>query len=189
MRRILYSRQDGGVSVCTPAPSCLRWMATGGRWADKPRGFLDVQIERQIAAGHRPDAAARFARALAFGGVTEREAYEIIRDRDCGHLGTAHELIDASELPDRWFRNAWVRSHNGGPVSISVEKAKPIQWGRIRAAYHEEQNRRAEALEDLPEIRVDFGALRSAIKRASDETELFRVWPEILPRREHHEHP
>jgi hypothetical protein len=188
-RRILYTRHDGGVSVCTPGRSCLRWMATGGRWADKPRGFVDIQIERQIAAGHHPDAASRFARALAFGGLTEREALEVIRDRDCGHLGTAHDLIDPADLPGRWFRNAWVRSHNGGPVAISVAKAKPIQWGRIRAAYHAENKRRAEALEELPEVKIDFWSVRAAIKRASDETELFRVWPEPLARRGDHEHP
>jgi hypothetical protein len=183
MRRILYSRPDGGVSVCTPAPSCLRWMATGGRWADQPRGFLDVQIERQIAAGHLPDAAARFARALAFGGLTEREALEVIKDRDCGHLGTAHDLIDPAELPDRWFRNAWVRSHNGGPVSISVEKAKPIQWGRIRAAYHEEQKRRKESFDPRPELRVDWGVIRTSIKRAGDTDELRRIWPRGMDER------
>jgi hypothetical protein len=187
MRAILYTRHDGGVAVCRPNPWCLRVMETGGLWDDQPRGFIEVQIERQIAAGHRPDAASRFARALAFGGLTEREALEVIRDRDCGHLGTAHDLIDPAELPSRWFRNAWVRSHNGGPVAISVAKAKPIQWGRIRAAYHAENKRRVEALEELPEVKVDFGAVRAAIKRASDETELFRVWPEALARRGDHE--
>jgi hypothetical protein len=177
MKRILYTTHDGGVSVCTPSPRCVRVMATGGRWSDMPRGFLDIQIERQIAAGHLPDAASRFARALAFGGLTEREALEVIRDRDCGHLGTAHDLIDPDELPDRWFRSAWVRSHNGGPVSISVEKARPIQWGRIRAAVKAENKRREEAFDEVPEIKVDFGAVRSSIKRAADADDLRRIWP------------
>jgi hypothetical protein len=187
MRAILYTKHGGGVAVCRPNPWCLRAMANGGRWADQPRGFVDVQIERQIAAGHHPDAASRFAKALAFGGLTEREALEVIKDRDCGHLGTAHELIDPAELPSRWFRNAWVRSHNGGPVSVCAEKEKPIQWGRILAAYHAENKRRAEALEELPEVKIDFGSVRAAIKRASDEAELSRVWPEPLARRERHE--
>jgi hypothetical protein len=182
MRRILFSRPDGGVSVCTPSANCIRWMATGGRWADKPRGFVDVQIERQIAAGHRPDAAARFARALAFGGLTEREALEVIRDRDCGHLGVAHELIDPDELPDRWFRDAWRRSHNGGPVSVDITKARPIQWGRIRSVVKAENKRRADAFEETPEITLDWGALRSAIKRAGDADDLRRIWPEALGR-------
>jgi hypothetical protein len=184
-RAILYTRHGGGVSVCTPTTACLRWMATGGRWADRPRGYVEVQIERQIAAGHRPDAAARFARALAFGGLTEREAYDVIRDRDCGHLGTAHDLIDPAELPDRWFRDAWMRSHNGGPVSISVEKAKPIQWGRIRAAVKAENKRREESLDPLPELRVDWGALRSSIKRAADTDDLRRIWPRGIDERRH----
>jgi hypothetical protein len=177
MKKILYTRHDGGVAVCTPAPECLRLMGSGGMWADRPRGFVDIQIERQIAAGHHPDAASRFARALAFGGVTEREAYEIIRDRDCGHLGTAHDLIDADELPDRWFRNAWARSHNGGPVSISLEKARPIQWARIRAAVKAEEAAREESFDPRPELRVDWGAIRSSIKRAGDVDDLRRIWP------------
>jgi hypothetical protein len=163
--------------VCTPSPRCLKVMATGGLWSDRPRGYVDMQIERQIAAGHLPDAAARFARALAFGGLTEREALEVIKDRDCGHRGTAHDLIDPAELPDRWFRNAWVRSHNGGPVSVCAEKAKPIQWCRIRAAVKAENNRREESLDPLPELRVDWGALRSSIKRAADTEDLRRIWP------------
>jgi hypothetical protein len=182
MRRILYTRHDGGVSVCTPSPNCIRWMATGGRWNDMPRGFVDIQIERQIAAGHHPDAASRFGRALAFGGLTEREALEVIKDRDCGHRGTAHDLIDPAELPDRWFREAWRRSHNGGPVSISLDKARPIQWRRIRAAVAAENRRRQEAFEELPEVKIDFGTIRSAIKRAADAEDLRRIWPEALGR-------
>jgi hypothetical protein len=185
MKRILFTRHDGGVSVCTPSANCIRWMATGGRWADQPRGYVDIQIERQIAAGHHPDAASRFARALAFGGLTEREALEVIRDRDCGHLGTAHDLIDPAELPDRWFRNAWMRSHNGGPVSISVEKAKPIQWGRIRAAVAAETKAREESFDPLPKLRVDWGALRSSIKRAADTDDLRRIWPRGMDERLH----
>jgi hypothetical protein len=176
-RAILYTRHDGGVSVCTPSPRCLKVMATGGLWSDRPRGYVDLQIERQIAAGHHPDAAARFARALAFGGLTEREALEVIKDRDCGHRGTAHDLIDPAELPDRWFRNAWVRSHNGGPVSVCAEKAKPIQWGRIRAAVKAENKHREDSFDPMPELRVDWGAIRSSIKRAADADDLRRIWP------------
>jgi hypothetical protein len=177
MRAILYTRHDGGVSVCTPSANCIRWMATGGRWADRPRGYVDIQIERQIEAGHHRDAAARFARALAFGGVTEREAYEIIRDRDCGHLGSAHDLINSDELPDRWFRNAWTRSHNGGPVGISVAKARPIQWARILKAVKAENAAREESYDPRPELRVDWGVIRSSIARAPDADDLRRIWP------------
>jgi hypothetical protein len=185
MKAILYTRHDGGVAVCRPNPWCLRIMETGGLWDDQKRGFVEDQIERQIAAGHRPDAAAKFARALAFGGLTEAEAYAVIRDRDCGHLGTAHDLIDPAELPGRWFRNAWVRSHNGGPVSISVEKAKPIQWGRIRAAVKDENKRRQESLDPRPELRVDWGVIRTSIKRAGDTDELRRIWPRGMDERRH----
>jgi hypothetical protein len=69
------------------------------------------------------------------------------------------------------------------PVSISVEKAKPIQWGRIRAAYHEEQKRREESFDPRPELRVDWGVIRTSIKRAGDTDELRRIWPRGMDER------
>ena len=64
---------------------------------------------------------------MLFGGCTTAEAYGIIRDRDCSHLGTGCELWDASDLPtDRRYRNAWRRSHNGGPIYIDDRAAMLI---------------------------------------------------------------
>jgi hypothetical protein len=181
MRRILYTRHDGGVSVCTPSPRCIRWMATGGRWNDMPHGFVEAQIGRQIAAGHRPDAAMRFARAMAFGGLAEYEALEVIRDRDCGHLGVAHELIDASELPGRWFRNAWRRSHNGGPVRIDVPLARNIHWQKLMGAVREEEAKREKDLYAKP-LTVNLSLFRDKIRNAQDEDDLIRIWPEEVDR-------
>ena len=66
-----------------------------------------------------------FVMAMQFGGCTDAEAYEIMRDRFCAHLGSGIELWDTTDVPkDRWFREAWVRSHNGGPIDISLTKAR-----------------------------------------------------------------
>lgn len=177
MKSILFTRHDGGVSVVTPSRNCLAWMSKGGRWDDRPKGYLDAQIERQIEAGVRPDAARAFALALAFGGLTEAEAYRVIRDRDCGHLGTAHELIDPSELPSRWFRDAWSRSHNGGPISIDMGKARVIQWSRVLKAVKAENEAREDSYDPRPELSVDWGVIRSSIARAADADDLRRIWP------------
>ena len=182
-KRIVYTRFDGGVSVCCPTDECIAWMTGGGGiWDKEPPGFLEVQIERMIEAGHGADASRRFARAVQFGGCTTAEALGIIRDRDCAHLGTAIELWDAGEIPaDRWFRNAWRRSHNGGPICIDLNLAKPIQFQRIKAAIDKENARRSADLYARP-IEIDAAALRTQIIAADDESKLRRIWPKELAR-------
>lgn len=174
---IVYTRFDGGVSICNPSAEVIAWMSCGGLWNDHPRGYLDTQIERQIRDGRDPDASRRFAHAVQFGGCTTAEALEIIRDRDCAHLGTAIELWDDVSM-DRWFRNAWRRSHNGGPISIDLKLAKPIQFRHIKSAVDQETKRRQDDLElfDIP-VDVDFVAIRERIMNARDETELRSIWP------------
>lgn len=173
-KRIVYTRHDGGVSICAPAEDCLKWMSCGGYWKTMPRGFVDTQIERNIADGVAPDAARRFVRALAFGGRSEQEALAIIRDRDCTPHGTAIDLWDVDDIPgDRWFRDAWRRSHNGGPISVSLTEAKPLHWKQLRAV--------AKRMEDdfetsLQVSDIDWAKIRSKVLRARDVDELRTVW-------------
>lgn len=176
---IVYTPLEGeGVHFGIPAEECVRIMSCGGAWDEMPPGFLDLQIERQIADGRIPDAARKFAYAVQFGGCTTKEAIAVIRDRDFGHLGRDFDLTDRSDLPaDRWFRNAWHRTHNGG-VGVDLEKAKPIQWAKVRGAVKAEEKRRETDLEmwsrpvDVPWLTVE-----SAIRHAANEDELRRVWP------------
>src|SRR4030095_606004 len=164
---IVYTRPDGGVNICHPAEECVLAMSRGGYWSEHPRGFLDIQIERQIEAGHHPDAARRFARALHYGGCTTAEALEIIRDRDCSHLGTGHELWD--NLPqDRWFRNAWRHSHNGGPISISMKAARRIHYRKLT-----ETAERVKAS-------LNLGAWKDRIRKAETPEKLRLIWPKGL---------
>jgi len=137
MRHIVYTRPGGLVSICTPSATAFAYMTKGGgRWDGLPRGFLQVQIERQIAAGHHADAARRFVRAMQFGGLTDAEAYAVFRDRDCAHRGTGCELWDVEDIPiDRTYRDAWRRSHNGGPIYIDELAAMKIDEARAWAAY------------------------------------------------------
>jgi hypothetical protein len=180
---IVYTRHDdGGVSVNSgPSREVLRAMQCGGYWAAFPRGFVETQIERQIGAGINPDHARRFAHAVAFGGTTEAEAWDIIKDRDCARFGKLHELQDRADLPaDRWFRDAWRRSANGGPVGIDLEKARPIQWAHIWAAVRRENERRKVSFEMLPPVPEPGHDLNYAIRHARDDEELRRIWPDGL---------
>lgn len=181
-KAIVYTRPDGGVSICHPVPSCLRDMSCGGHWPFARRGWLEQQIERNIAEGRDPDASRRFVHALAWGGCSTAEALAIIRDRDCGHLGTAHELWDREDIPaDRWFRDAWRRSHNGGPIGIDLTAARNIQWRRIQEAAQDAQAKLdADYRTAGRRIEIDRPALISALERARDEDDVRRVWPSSL---------
>jgi len=178
--RIVYTRiADGGVSVCGPAPEIITALGSGGLWAGRPRGFAERQIASMIARGVLPDAARNYARAIVLGGCSTQEALAIIRDRDCAHLGRQIELWDVDDIPsDRWFRDAWSRSHNGGPIVIDLRKARRIQWQRIKAAIAAHNGQR-QALGRKPRP-VMWGEVGSAIRHARDSDELRRVWPEVL---------
>jgi hypothetical protein len=180
VRRILYTRHDAGVTLCTPAQECLEWLASGGYWDG--RGIdIDEQIERAVSAGHREHAARRFVRAMDKGGCTTAEAYDIIRDRDCGHLGTAFELVTPEELPDRWFRDAWRRGHNGGPIDIDMETARKIQFRRIRTAIRRENKRREDDLTRFNRpLKIAIGAIRDKLHKADSAEDIRRIWPEEL---------
>jgi hypothetical protein len=179
MKAILTTEWSGSVRVTAPALEMFDVMSSGGYWSDRPRGFLAEQIERQIADGIDPDHARRFAYALQFGGLSTAEVYAVIRDRDCARHGRNHDLIDRAELPDRWFRGAWTRGHNGGPVWVDLERARVIQRTRIDEAVADENRRRKIAR--ARRFKLDLLAIGAGIRNARDDEELRRVWPQELP--------
>ena len=185
MRAIITTRPDGGVIVTWPSPRCVRIMGMGGRWGNVCRGFLDTQIERHIANGCDQTTAVRFVRANAFGGLVTAEALGLIRDYSCGRRGTAHELWNAEELPhDRWFRDAWVRGHNGGPISVSLDKARPIHFHKVETAVSRENARRSDWTTRLfrrqPVIEIDWHRFFAHVMDARDEMELRALLPTEL---------
>ena len=133
LKRIVFTRPDGGVSICAPSLTAMAYMTGGGgRWDGFSRGFIERQIAEQSKYGVGEWAAARFVRAMQFGGLSSAEAYGIMRDRFCAHLGTGCELWDVEDIPlDRTYRNAWRRSANGGPIVFDEEKVRQIQEARM----------------------------------------------------------
>ena len=109
----------------------------GGRWDQFGPGFLMRQVWQQVQDGISEHAAVKFMRAMQFGGCTEAEAYGVIRDRDCAHLGTACELwhVDDVAKLDRRYRDCWRRSSNGGPIYIDEYKAQQLDEQRAWQAY------------------------------------------------------
>src|SRR5262245_37595712 len=112
----------------------------GGRWDGFPRGFLERQIAAQANDGVGEWAAARFVRAMQFGGCTDAEAWSIMRDRFCAPLGTGCELWNVEDVPtDRTYRDAWRRSPNGGPILLDERKVLAIDEARMWALNEQER--------------------------------------------------
>lgn len=80
--------------------------------------------------------ARRWVEALDKGGLSEREAVALIVEKDAPAWSTAHEVVHNDEIPkDRRYRNAWRRSHNGGPIWIDEQKAIEIDEARMWRDY------------------------------------------------------
>jgi hypothetical protein len=168
-RFIVYTRRDGCVSVCAPSLTALRYMTGGGgRWDGHDPGFLDRQLVEQSKYGVGERNARAFIHAMQFGGCTEAEGYGIMRDRFCAHLGSGCELWRKDDIPaDRWFRDAWRRSHNGGPIYTSMSVARKIQMKRLRACA------------DRNRLELRFSFWRERIRRAETSEALKAVWPKL----------
>lgn len=134
--RILATRSDSGVIVVCPSEWGISALMNGGAWADCHPMFWMVQFNRMIRRGVRPAAAYLYAITMMTGGVSRREAIEIIAARDCEHRGTAIEIVDLSDIPvDRTYRNAWRRSRNGGPIWIDEDIAQQIDEQKMWKDY------------------------------------------------------
>ena len=185
---IVSTRPDGGVSLTVPSLEIMSWLTLGGA----PKGYFDcpidwdAQINEMTSRGVYADVAQSYVRGVLCGGFTDAEAYGLIRDRDTKPEWTGKELWGRSKIPvDRWFRNAWMRSQNGGPIYIHMPRARYVQFGRIRAAIAQENKRRENDIDlfDVP-VECDLSELKRRIHQASDEIELRRIWPSNLQRQQ-----
>lgn len=139
--RILATRPDGGVAITIPSEMGILYLMHGPTgpwhpWFDRPWWFGLVQWRRMVKRGVPAKAAWRYAQTMMKGGVTRREAIEIIAARDC--RGLAIEIVDVSEIPDdRTYRDAWRRSVNGGPIWIDDAIRDRLEEERMWRAYAE----------------------------------------------------
>ena len=188
MKRIIYTRRDGGVCIITPASQCFKALTHGGGLI-VDRGMFERQVEALIAEGKPSTIAKRWVQALAFGGLTNAEAYGLIRDKDMGKDGVAPELLDVSDIPqDRWFRDAWRRSHNGGPVYIDMDTARRIQAERIYSAFEawKKERKKEESISRLSgglfdSNQIDTTMVGDLISKCEHPDHLKTIWPKGLP--------
>ena len=165
MKLILFTAWNKSVSVNYPSQTIFEIISRGGLWRGFERGFVQRQIEKQIESGIDPDHARRWVDAVQYGGLTTSEIYELVKDRDCARFGKDHRLIHPSELPERWFRDAWRRGDNSGDLYVDLELARQIQFKKIK-----QHNKKG--------VKLDLPTIRSAIRNARDTEELKRVWPQ-----------
>ena len=195
MRAVVSTRPDHGVSITVPTNEIMPVLTHGGA----PEGYFgrtldrDWEIEKwvrdphwhsRLSFGQREQLAARWVDHFISGGLTDAEAYGLVRDKDSNDEWIGSELWDLSDIPtDRWFRDAWVRSHNGGPISVDLKLSKPIQFIRIKTEVDLETKRRGNDMELFDvQVDVDLRTIREKIKAARNQTELRCLWPTLLLR-------
>lgn len=187
--RLVFTRfEDDGVSVTHPSHEALYYMTgPGGYWNGYPFGFLNELVRRKscpiLQRGHActKEAATRFVKAMQFGGKSCEEAWDIIAQHDCARFGHLIEVQHVDELPpDRWYRDAWYRSANGGPIMVSLDRARLIQLQHIGNVTYEFNRWNERNLK--PTIAHDADAIQRAIDDAPDLETLRQVWPDNLPR-------
>lgn len=187
--RIVSTDFDGKVRVTCPAPEIHAVMTRGGGWFDfDEKGIeraIKYELDKQINNGRDKRVTERHVKALAFGGMTDAEFFEHIRDRDVAVWGTGCELWHIDDVPkDRWFRNAWRRSANGGPIVIDLEKAKLIQIKKIEQRIGELTPKQGALMKfitpKIQKMRFNLKAMAIMIGEARDEYELRGIWPDAF---------
>lgn len=187
MKSIVYTRfrnkdfgdtEENCVSIFYPSNDIFQILQYG--WPEPiKRGFVEEQTERQIASGIDENTASRFAKAVAFGGITEKEGWDILRGRCHNPLGHSHTLEEDYDLPDVWFRNAWRRGGNLN-VTVDIKKCRKLQTKRIEDEVSKENIRRHSTQRDRL-FKPNWQHLDKHIRTARDAEELKKVWPEELP--------
>jgi hypothetical protein len=189
---ILYTLPGGTVSLCYPADECIAELTRGGR--PMLRGRRHWEIEKFVRGGVSEGIAARWIDSVISGGKTTAEAFELIRLKDVPREAMAVEVVEIQEVPtDRWFRDAWRRSSNGGPIYIDIDKAIEIQARKIAAARNDiiERCNSNEPIDIMlgngrligfrdRVVGIDLADLGCRLRSARSLEEVRALWPEEL---------
>ena len=168
MQVIISTRPDGGVSVTYPTSEVMQILTHGGA----PEGYFgrkldrEWEIEKFVRGGKLERVAVRWIDAVICGGLTDAQAYELIAEKDTDPSWSGKELWQRHEVPsDRWFRDSWRRSRNGGPIRIDLEDARGRQIARAIAI---QAKRVADLRKQLTAARIlrrDVNAIERSLHR------------------------
>jgi hypothetical protein len=113
-------------------PAMPLWLAK--EW-EVHKHVRDPRWRPDLAWGEREALARRWVDAMADGGLTAGEAVRLIAERDRPADSLAMDIIDPGELPERYYRAAWRRSSNGGPVWIDDDVRLAIDEAALWGTY------------------------------------------------------
>ncbi len=147
MKRIVYTRPDGGLSIVVPAEGGR--LANSVQLADgtvlaekvllKAEGLIEVDGKKESAVyGFAPTPVSLlYGKPWPAPGVTaewaetDDEFAARVAARDVP-AGISFAIVDESAIPaDRSFRNAW--QHDNGVISHDMTKCRAIQKDKLRA--------------------------------------------------------
>jgi hypothetical protein len=177
MKKIIYTRPDGGISVVHPTEGAR--LALGVLLADDT-----------VLTSETPVPVDRFLRRWPVAGATvewaetEDEFVARIAKKDVPAEAINVQIVDDTVVPaDRTFRDAW--RQNGAAIEHDMEKCRAIHRQRIRearapilAALDIEQLRGRDVLDRKQALRDAPADPR--IAAASSVEQLKAVWPVAL---------
>lgn len=180
MKKIVYTRADGGVSVFNPAPGARLAFANGEFAFDRPYKLEDLS-RKAISAGE-------------FLVVEDDEAFLLrLAAKVVPPDATNIQFLAEEDIPaDRTFRNAWEQGDK--VVAVNMPKARDLHRDKLRGLRSSEfeplerQQRTALSTGDIAAaqaIEAKLQALRDvtadpAIEAARTPDELKAVLPEPL---------
>lgn len=199
-RRYVLTKADGGVTVVCPSPrfkavvtgaGVNAWLAARGYepepWRDE-LWWWRRQVKGMVKGGIEEQPAWRIVYGISRGGFSDRLFFAALADYACKPQGTGIELWDAADVPgDRWFRDAWRRAAEGGPIRIDLQAARGVQEAAIARAVDDwntiERRDPSRWGHNGPAfIELDWRWLRRATAAARSPEELMMVWPADLAR-------
>lgn len=215
-KRIVYTRPDGRMGNIGPAPGArlVSEIIVDGRSEvfkkPVPLDRLQANIARLKAAGvtveevfaETEDEFVARIRAkdvpMMIVNPPEGTPDMLLRAQAVGlglsFVETPSTVVDETDLPDRWFRNAWTLPVGGGPIEIDMPKARAIQVKKIQIARRTEINilqaeedeaRMMDRTADANKHAADRAALETmnltavgaSVAEAANPTALKAVWP------------
>jgi hypothetical protein len=111
-----------------PYKTYLSWCKTGAPMNvalgfEAWKFYADPRWRSDLAFARRQSLAMQWVCALHRGGLTERQAVDLICEISRAPHTAALEIVDVSEIPTgRTRRNEWRRSTNGGPIIVPDEE-------------------------------------------------------------------
>lgn len=180
MKKIIYTRTDGGISVVSPTEGCRLAYAVvldGKRYEDLRlmKEASGVELAQYERVAHPADQFLRgwpVAGAIAEWAETEDQWLARVQAKSVTPGATAIQIVEDSAIPaDRTFRNAWQIS--AGKVVCDMPKARGLARDMLRA----ERAERFTRLDGEWMRAMGRGeALEAAAVEAKRET--MRNWPQ-----------